>query len=111
MGVKSAAFHSETLSPRKLVTRTLFPSNAAVKGPCRPLPVRVVTTLPVDAWTTVIELDLKLGTQMLLPSKTGIRGCTPTGTDVITLPPESSCLRLPGLVKSPSSATHILVPS
>src|SRR5262245_29098710 len=52
MGVKSAAFQTETAVLLPFVTRTLWPSNAACSGPFKPLPVRVARTRPLDARTT-----------------------------------------------------------
>src|SRR5262245_30109354 len=73
-----AAFQSDTALPALFVTRTLSPSNAAWTGEFNPLPVRVSRTAPEEARTTVTELDCRLGTQMLVPSKTGKLGLEPT---------------------------------
>ena len=59
-GVRSAAFQSETLlAPAVLfVTRMRCPSKAAELGPFRPLPVRVARIAPLEARTTVTEVEL-----------------------------------------------------
>src|SRR4030095_9178521 len=72
-GVKSVAFHSETLLLMMFVTSMRSPSNAELTGPDNPLPVSVASTAPVDARTTVTAFE-PLGTQMFVPSKTGNRG-------------------------------------
>ena len=79
-GLKSAAFQSETLVPCWFVTSIRSPSNAAVIGPSRPLPVRLARTVPVDALTTVTESE-SVTTQMFVPSKTGNCGLFPTITN------------------------------
>src|SRR5262245_63341304 len=60
---------------------------------------------PVDARTTVTELSLPLGTQMLLPSKIGCCGVEPTVTDIRMVPPLSSFFR------KPLSVTQTFAPS
>src|SRR5271169_2797546 len=70
MKLKSAALQPVTLLLVTFVTRTRAPSKLAARGPSSWLLASegiVATTLPVLAWTTVIELSLKFGTQMLVP--------------------------------------------
>jgi hypothetical protein len=107
-GVRSAAFHSETLSPKMLVTSIRSPSNAAACGPFNPLPVSVASTAPVDARTTYMPFEPS-GTQMFVPSKTGNLGLLPRVTVWMMAPFESSLKRRPGTV--PPSVTQILAPS
>src|SRR5262249_54517176 len=96
--VSSAAFHSETLSPLKFASRMRCPSNAAAVGTFKPLPVRVASTAPVEARTTETELEIRLGTQTFVPSKTGKFGSVPTVT-VCKMAPEPSSLRRVPAVK------------
>src|SRR5262245_15857818 len=116
-GVRSAAFQRETVLPLKLVSRTRSPSKAAWTGPFRPFPVNVASTDPVEARTTETEWSPSLGTQMLVPSKTGFRGMSPTVTVWITAPALSSLKRFPeasvpsGRLETRESATHMLAPS
>src|SRR5215470_7062477 len=86
IGDKSAAFHSETLFPLVLVTRIRWPSKAAAVGPFSPLPESVASTAPVAARITVTVLSAKFGTQMLVPSKIGLRGSARVVTDRVTAP-------------------------
>src|SRR4029077_1596892 len=80
IGVRSAAFQREALSP-KLVTRTLSPSKALAIGATRPLPVSVWRSAPVEALITAADgAPLFRGTQMFTPSKTGKVGPGPTVT-------------------------------
>src|SRR5260370_1383266 len=51
--------------------RLLIVVRVSLLGPLSPLPVSVARTAPVDARTTVTEFEVKLGTQMFVPSKTG----------------------------------------
>src|SRR5947207_9598273 len=84
-GVRSAAFHKDTLLPLKLVTSMRSPSNAAARGPLRPLPVSVASTnagargFPTASLTrtTITEFVVKLGTQMFVPSKLATPGPLP----------------------------------
>src|SRR4029077_6734586 len=80
IGVRSAAFHIDTLFPTLLVTRTRCPSNAAWKGLFSPFPVSVARTMPSLARTTLTDESDPLGTQMFEPSNTGSRGLAPTAT-------------------------------
>src|SRR5215471_1999211 len=105
--VRSAAFQSETLLLPPLVTSTRSPSNAATAGPFRPLPISVCRTAPFEARTTETELELLLGTQMFVPSKTGICGVLPTVTVWRMAPAESSFKSVPAL----ASVTQTLAPS
>ena len=85
-GLRSAALKSDTLLPAELVTNMRSPSKAMVSGPAKP-PVNVAKTNGVLSGlpdvsltrTTVTELPLALGTQILMPSKTGCLGLAPTG--------------------------------
>ena len=63
IGVRSADFHSDTLLPKKFVTRIRWPSKAAWVGLFSPLPESVATTAPVAARTTdrVLSLLLEIG--------------------------------------------------
>lgn len=74
-GVKSVAFHSETLLPFVFVINIRSPSNAGMNGPFSPLPVSVARIAPVDARTTVTLFAAELGTQIFVPSKTGNFAC------------------------------------
>src|SRR5262249_43426395 len=103
--VRSAAFQSETLLPIWFVTRTRCPSNAAVVGKLKPLPVSVASTAPVEARTT--ETAPEYGTQMLVPSKTGNSGLKPMVT-VCRMAPEPSSFRS---VPAASSVTQTFAPS
>src|SRR5207244_3715673 len=93
IGERSDAFHNETLLG--FATRMRSPSNAADDGPLNPLPVSVARTAPVDARTTVTVFEVKLGTQMFVPSKAGYPAKAPVETVMSMLPPESSFLRVP----------------
>src|SRR6185369_4072183 len=97
-GVRSAAFHSETLFARGLVINIRSPSNAAVVGLSNPLPDSVASTTPVDARTTDTVFEPVLGTQMLAPSNTGKDGPLPTATVWLTRPVGSSLINDPGSV-------------
>jgi hypothetical protein len=104
-GLRSAAFHSDTLSPLRFVTSMRSPSKAATNGVSNPLPVSVARIAPVNARTTVTVFELPLGTQMFVPSKTGNPGPLPTVTVWMMAPFESSSNSLP------VSVTHMLAPS
>src|SRR5580765_3282541 len=69
IGVRSAAFQSESVALLSLVTATRWPSNAAELVSPSPFPVKVASRAPEDARTTAILLLVR-GTQMLLPSNT-----------------------------------------
>ena len=71
-GVRSAAFQRETLPPPALVTRTRSPSKAAANGRLNPLPVRILTTAPVEARTTVTEESFSAGTPDVRPVEDGL---------------------------------------
>src|SRR6185295_7653002 len=112
IGVKSDAFHSETLLPLRFAVSIRSPSNATLIGPFRPLPVRVARTVPASdpvALTTTNAFEFKLGTQMFVPSKAGYCGLAfaPIGIDRRIAPFESSFFR----VCSPASVTHMFAPS
>src|SRR5262249_47502335 len=104
--VRSAAFQSETLLPETFVTRTRCPSNAAVLGAFKPLPVSVASTVPLEARTIETELEIWFGTQMLVPSKTGNCGTVPTVTVCRIAPAPSSFRSVPAL-----SVTQMFAPS
>src|SRR5262245_28149604 len=78
--VRSAAFHSETESPRKLVTRMRSPSNAIELGLDRLLPVSVIRIEPLPGRTTDTEFETEFGTQRFVPSKARNCGEAPTVT-------------------------------
>jgi hypothetical protein len=106
-GVRSVAFHNDTLSPVKFVARILCPSKATAMGALSPLPVRVATTVPVEARTTVTESAAEFGTQIFVPSKIGKRGSAPTVTVWAIVPFEFSLSSFPAV----PSVTQILIPS
>src|SRR5262245_51475182 len=105
-GLKSAPFQSETFLP-PLVTSIRSPSNAAITGSLRPLPVSVARTAPLESRTTEIELERKFGTQMFVPSKPGSDGPLPTVTVTRTAPELASFKSVP----AEKSVTHMFAPS
>ena len=101
MRLRSAALKTVTLLPFKVRDQDALAVEAAAEGAvesCSHPPLIVATTLPVLAWTTVIELLLRFGTQMLVPSNTGYGGARPTLTVWRMLPPASSLQQRPGTV-------------
>jgi len=64
IGLRSAAFQTERLLPLRFVTSMRSPSNAAVLGVVKKLPVSVARTAPFEARTTDTELDPLFGTQI-----------------------------------------------
>src|SRR6266508_3251275 len=108
-GLKSAALKSETVSAFLLATRMRWPSNPTETGEVTPLPVSVASTAPVEARTTETLLELKLGTQILVPSKAGFSAFDSTVTVWRTVPVASSFLILLGVPWA--SVTQMFVPS
>ena len=74
MGVKSAAFQSETLSPPGFVTRTRCPSRAAARRAFNPLPVSVWRTAPLEARTDRDRGRDVVGDPDVRPIEDGERG-------------------------------------
>src|SRR5262249_62394005 len=107
IGVKSAAFQTESVSPVWPTIRTRLPSKAAPVGAPRPLPVSVARTEPVEALTTVTDPDPRLGTQLTAPSKAGSLGSPPAVTVCRIAPDGSSLQTFPAV----ESVTQTFAPS
>ena len=81
-GVRSAAFHNETLLPKLVRDQNTFAIEGGGDRNIQPIACKgcqnegVARGLPTASLTrtTVTESELRFGTQMFVPSKTGILG-------------------------------------